>query len=226
MWAAADPSKRWCEVFYLTYSPFWILWALCLLVPLRLYDRLGPWGYMAVGVAAAAPTVAIPALFPGAADAVRPWSDRYWVKATVWIAILSHVGNYFWTHYFFQLLGAEYTFDAHRLNGVPAALYLLTHAYFCFYHALANIVLRVAGRAAGRRWGPAASVAARAAATLALAYATAVGETATIAHFPHYRFQVRGVGVRGGGWGVSVAAAAARRPRCFLSPLPRTAPAC
>lgn len=39
-------------------------------------------------------------------------------QANVWIAIFSFVGNYFWTHYFFQLLGASYTFKSFRLNGV------------------------------------------------------------------------------------------------------------
>jgi hypothetical protein len=38
LWLAANPSKRWTEVFYLAYSPFWILWALCVLVPFQLYE--------------------------------------------------------------------------------------------------------------------------------------------------------------------------------------------
>ena len=38
LWFAADPSKRWAELFFLAYSPFWILWALCILVPFKLYD--------------------------------------------------------------------------------------------------------------------------------------------------------------------------------------------
>jgi len=66
----------------------------------------------------ALPCVLLPLLFPGKADANLPLRDRFWVKATVWISIFSHIGNYFWTHYFFELLGAEYTFKAHRLNGV------------------------------------------------------------------------------------------------------------
>ena len=37
-WAAADPSKRWAEAFFLAYSPFWIVWALCVVVPLQLYE--------------------------------------------------------------------------------------------------------------------------------------------------------------------------------------------
>jgi cycloeucalenol cycloisomerase len=38
LWLAANPSKRWAEVFFLAYSPFWIAWALCILVPFQLYE--------------------------------------------------------------------------------------------------------------------------------------------------------------------------------------------
>ncbi len=37
-WSATSPGKRWTEVFFLLYSPFWIIWALCILVPFKLYD--------------------------------------------------------------------------------------------------------------------------------------------------------------------------------------------
>jgi hypothetical protein len=56
LWLAANPSKRWAEVFFLAYSPFWILWALCILVPFQLYEVIT--GYSQVqqptGLAAAA----------------------------------------------------------------------------------------------------------------------------------------------------------------------------
>ena len=35
-----------------------------------------------------------------------------------------------YTHYFYRVLKADYTFPAHRLNDVPICLYLMTHAYF------------------------------------------------------------------------------------------------
>lgn len=188
-WLAQNPSKRWTEVFFLAYSPFWIVWALGILVPFKLYDRLDEWGYLAVGVAAALPCFLLPLLVlkPCPADARLPLAERHWVKANVWIAIFSHIGNYFWTHYFFNLLGAAYTFPAHLLNGVPICLYLMTHAYFCFYHALANVVLRrvetaLAGKSLWMR------KMARAVVVFLLAYATAYGETLTIAHFPYYTF--------------------------------------
>jgi hypothetical protein len=41
-------------------------------------------------------------------------------QANVWIAIFSYIGNYFWTHYFYTLLGASYTFKSFRLNNVSA----------------------------------------------------------------------------------------------------------
>jgi len=37
-WLATNPSKRWTELFFLAYSPFWILWALCILVPFQLFE--------------------------------------------------------------------------------------------------------------------------------------------------------------------------------------------
>ncbi len=94
-WLASNPGKRWTEVFFLAYSPFWILWALCILVPLQLYEVIqrgrsqvahwhantkrdcswwhtsgplqhaGDWGYMLIGTSAAAPCVVLPLLLPG-----------------------------------------------------------------------------------------------------------------------------------------------------------------
>jgi hypothetical protein len=44
------------------------------------------------------------------------------LQANVWIAIFSFIGNYFWTHYFYSLLGASYTFPSWRLNDVSRPL--------------------------------------------------------------------------------------------------------
>eukprot|EP00887_Chlorella_sp_A99_P005552 scaffold1.g5552.t1 len=199
-WLAPNPAKRWTELFFLLYSLVWITWLLIILVPFRLYERLGKWGYMSLGVAAATPCVVLPPLLAPRAERGKPWAQRYWVKANLWIAIFSFIGNYFWTHYFYRLLGASYTFPAHNLNQarashqphslVPITLFLMTHAYFCLYHALSNLIIRRA-RAAAAAAGPAAQAAAEAAVVLALAYATAYGETLTIAHFPYYSFKDR-----------------------------------
>ena len=48
----------------------------------------------------------------------EPTDEPITSQANVWIAIFSYIGNYFWTHYFFKLLGASYTFESFRLNDV------------------------------------------------------------------------------------------------------------
>lgn len=188
LWLSDDAGKRWTEVLFLAYSPFWMAWALCVLVPFKLYNHLGQLGYLLVGISAAAPCVVLPLLLQQPPSELRrPLLQRYWVRANTWIAVFSFVGNYFWTHYFYTLLGAEYTFKSWRLNNVPITLYFMTHAYFCFYHALANVCLRRVGRAlASFRW---LRIAAQAIVVIILSYGTAFMETLTIAHFPHYRFQ-------------------------------------
>ncbi|GAX76555.1 hypothetical protein CEUSTIGMA_g4001.t1 [Chlamydomonas eustigma] len=103
------------------------------------------------------------------------------------MAGFGYVGNYFWTHYFFQVLGASYTMESHRLNGIPLVMYLMTHAYFNFYHAISNIVLRKTQTSLSKspawvRWTAMAIV------VFVLSYSTAFMETLTIAHYPYYTF--------------------------------------
>jgi hypothetical protein len=38
LWLAPTPSKRWAELFFLCYSPVWIIWALGIIVPFQLYE--------------------------------------------------------------------------------------------------------------------------------------------------------------------------------------------
>jgi hypothetical protein len=61
------------------------------------------------------PTFLIPIFFPFGADKSLPWYSRYAVKANFWIIPFNFVGNWFWTHYFFALLGAAYTFPVKYL---------------------------------------------------------------------------------------------------------------
>ena len=93
-------------------------------------QELNETGYMAVGLAAALPCVVLPALLRGANEKGKSWDQQYWVKANVWIAIFSFIGNYFWTHYFYELLGAEYTFPSWQLNKVGMSLKGCFHGTF------------------------------------------------------------------------------------------------
>lgn len=42
-WLAPSPGKRWTELFFLAYSPSWIIWCLCILVPFKIYEVRGSW---------------------------------------------------------------------------------------------------------------------------------------------------------------------------------------
>jgi len=56
---------------------------------------------------------------------------------------MAFTGNYLWTHYFYVVLKARYTFPTTwHLNQVPIYLYLISHAYFCSYHTFSTVVLR------------------------------------------------------------------------------------
>jgi cycloeucalenol cycloisomerase len=144
---------------------------------------------MIVGVLIGFPPVILPLLFPGS-DASLPWTSRYTTKANVWIFILSWVANYLWTHYFYTVLGASYTFPAWRLNDVPFALYLITHSYFHFYHVLSNIVLRWFWRRFDNRVGVASALFV-VLLIASLSFVVAFMETFTIQHFPYYHIPDR-----------------------------------
>lgn len=198
LWLADNPAKRWTELFFFFYSFTWIIWCLGVLVPFKIYESLDTWGYLMIGLTAALPCVLVPALVTESkSDAKKIWYKKYWVKANIWIAIFSFVGNYLWTHYFYALLGASYTFPAHTLNQVPITLYFMTHAYFCFYHAMSNMLIRRVRRGV-ERFGNTAQIMAESLVVFVLAYATAYGETLTIAHFPYYSFTNRDMMYRQG----------------------------
>jgi cycloeucalenol cycloisomerase len=83
------------------------------IVVFQLYEKFTASSYMAVCVSLASPFLLQPVLFPLSAerDAERnkptnnSFFTRYSLKANVWIAIFSFVGNYWYTHYFYSVLG-------------------------------------------------------------------------------------------------------------------------
>ena len=50
-----------------------------------------------------------------------------------WVFIIGFVGNYFITHYFYNVLHMRYTVPVGpwSLNGVPLVMFLLTHPVSC-----------------------------------------------------------------------------------------------
>ncbi|KAG6543195.1 hypothetical protein Mapa_015445 [Marchantia paleacea] len=185
-WLAADPSKRWGEFFFLAYSPFWIILCLGIVVPLQLYEKYDELEYLLLGLVCAVPCWALPLLIVGQEDAKRPFFQRYWVKANLWIAIFGFVGNYFWTHYFYTVLGATYSFPSYKLNHVPLTTFLLTHSYFLFYHMISNFTIRRIRHAIRHISNRTVRFLIQAVYILLLSYVTALMEAVTIANFPYY----------------------------------------
>lgn len=187
LWFATNPSKRWGELFFLLYTPFWLTLCLGIVVPYKLYESFTELEYLLLGMVSVIPSFLIPMLIVGKVDSGMCWKDRYWVKASLWIIIFSYVGNYFWTHYFFTVLGASYTFPSYKMNNVPHTTFLLTHVCFLFYHVTSNITLRrlrhsVAHLPEKIQWVT------EAAWILALSYFIAYLETFAISSFPYYEF--------------------------------------
>lgn len=141
-WLASNKDKRRGELFFLFWSAVWMS-LMALIVATEAFEWFQPMHYMAVGVVIMAPCVLLPLILHR--DSELHWYDRYTTKANIWCAIMAFVANYLWTHYFYKVLGASYTFKAHRLNDVPFALYLISHSYFISYHTFATIILRKAG---------------------------------------------------------------------------------
>ncbi|XP_051179582.1 cycloeucalenol cycloisomerase [Lolium perenne] len=186
-WLAADGSKRWGETFFLLYTPFWLTLCLGVVVPFKLYERFTELEYLVLALVSTLPAFLLPLFFVGKADSIRSLKDRYWVKANVWIMIFSYVGNYFWTHYFFTVLGASYTFPSWRMNNVPHTTFLLAHSCFLLYHMASNMTLRrlrhtTAHLPQSVRWFFDAAW------ILAFSYFFAYLETLAITNFPYYEF--------------------------------------
>ncbi|MGB8224504.1 MAG: hypothetical protein WCF10_18065 [Polyangiales bacterium] len=151
-WFSENPSKAWGEKFFLAYSPIWMI-IVGLAMGLGVTARAGEWGFLAIGVAVAAPLLLVPALIRDESALGRRWYQTYWLKANLYIAIFNFAANYFGSEYFFDVLGMVYdypmidlTLDSALVGSgeqrVPIVMYLLTQAYFMTYHTTAVIVLR------------------------------------------------------------------------------------
>jgi len=189
-----NESKRSSEILFIKLSAFWIS-IFGYVVFSEEYKKWEDLSYMILSLIVSLPFVVYPYFFPSPADEKIPLSQRFWVKANIWIAILSFVGNYFWTHYFYKLLGAKYTFPiSWELNEVPIMLYFITHAYFMSYHAFTSAILR-------RCWTGDfylkstrfIQILISISIVFLLAYITAFLETFSIASVPYYHFEDRNI---------------------------------
>ena len=187
--AEREPSKRAYEIFSLCYTPVWI-GIFGVVVAFQVYEELDAFGYDALCIGLALPNLLQPIFYCTSdnPDSKRKLSDRYCTKANLWLAVYSFIGNYWYTHYFYSVLKAEYSMPAHRLNNVPIALFFATHFYFSTYHVFSNLFLRwvVTSFESGFArnvlfWTI----------VVCFSYFTAFMETLTISSYPYYSFEDR-----------------------------------
>ncbi|XP_068653084.1 cycloeucalenol cycloisomerase isoform X2 [Aristolochia californica] len=91
LWLAPNPSKRWGELFFLLYTPFWLTLCLGIVVPYKLYENFSELEYLLLGLVSAVPSFLIPVLFVSKVDTSKSWKDRYWVKVPHTTFLLTHV---------------------------------------------------------------------------------------------------------------------------------------
>ena len=186
-----EPSRHAYERFVALYTPVWIL-AFGAVVVFQLYEQFTAFTYLWFTSSLALPLLLQPVLYPGAGtgspDARRPLLERFSLKANVWIAVYSFIGNYWYTHYFYSVLKAKYTMPSHRINNVPIAMFCATHFYFSSYHLFSNLLLRHIET----RYRPNLLRTLLFVSTIVVfSYLTAFMETLTISSYPYYSFQDR-----------------------------------
>ena len=206
-----EPSKYCYEIFCWKYTVVWIT-LFGFIVVSQCYEYFTAWTYLCVCGGLALPLVLQPLIYPRASspragssnnvkddiivnpDTLRPLHQRYATKCTLYLLTYSFIGNYWYTHYFYSVLKAQYTMPSHRLNDVPIAMYLATHFYFTTYHVcVGNGFLRFVDQYYGdegekRGWRKQLLFWYT---IFFLSYFTAFMETLTISSFPYYSFEDR-----------------------------------
>jgi cycloeucalenol cycloisomerase len=180
-------AKHEFESFAMGYSVVWIS-VFGVVVAGGVYEYMDETHYMGLCVTLALPFLLQPFFDPMPAERNIPLYARYSFKANVWLAIFSFIGNYWYTHYFYSVLRARYTFPSWRLNDVPIPLFFATHFYFVFYHTMSNVILR---KIETRYAASTARTMFFWSTVFAFSYFTAFMETLTISSFPDYSFEDR-----------------------------------
>ena len=166
--------------------------SMVVIVKLQLYEYFAPNDYLTFMVAMSLPCLFLPLLLADERERELPLQCRYSVKANLYIAILSYIGNHFFTHYFYNVLGVRYTGPLGRgrgieINNVPLSMYFATHVYFISYHTVVSLPIRIAKRTlvhSSRLF----YFAGMCLVVCSLSIITAFLETWTISGFPYYTY--------------------------------------
>lgn len=150
---SSNPEKARAERFFAAYSLVWPVlfggWAAS-----GWHLKAGDAGNMLVTLLIGAPNVLYP-LWSGMTPPGRSHVESYWFKFLLWLGIFSFVASYFWTEYFFDVLGMKYHFPHLEWNldsvlvgsgrqRVPLMMYVHGWYFFVTYHTYAIICIRLA----------------------------------------------------------------------------------
>jgi cycloeucalenol cycloisomerase len=150
-WFSKNPSKAWAEKFFLYYLPFFF--ALNAAKQVFGWMDVGTAWHIGQNVLMLLPLYLVPLLIRDETQLGRKWYETYWFKANLWIWIFAFFATYFFTEYFFDVLGMIYYFphvtlyfDSQLLGSgeqrAPLGVYFSGAAFFVVYHNLAIICLR------------------------------------------------------------------------------------
>lgn len=150
---STNPDKAWTEKFYLFYSCIWpILFVGWAMSGYHLF--VGDVGNNLVICLMGSPNIIIPYLYCPKDINKKSIFEYYWVKFNIWIGIFAFAASYFYSDYFFDILGMIYNFPHLKWNlnailvgttgqKVPIMMYTCCWFYFITYHILGNIIIRV-----------------------------------------------------------------------------------
>ena len=175
----------------LLYSFIWMGIA-ALIVNQKWYESFSPNDYLGLGIGLTLPCITGPLLIAAVSKEERSlhMSERFIVKANIFIGIVSYIGNHFYTHYFYNVLGMQYTGPLGsgmglEINKVPLSMFFMTHVYFMSYHILVTPLIRAVKELFQSSGFQFIAVGAF---ILLTALFTAFAETWTVSGFPYYTY--------------------------------------
>ena len=160
-WFSKNPDKAWAEKFFLAYLPFFF--ALNAGKQVFGWMNAGTVWHLGQNLLMWVPLLLLPLILRRESSTGIRWHASYWFKANLWIAIFAFIATYFFTEYFFDVLGMIYFFpqvsvyfDSVLLGSgeqrVPLGVYFSGITFFVIYHNLAVICLRRT-RTSAWNWG-------------------------------------------------------------------------
>lgn len=174
---------------FLSFTPIWII-IMFFIVKFNLYESFSANDYLSFSVCLMLPQWCLPFFMATAEEKKIPLLERYSTKANIWIGIVSYLGNHFFTHYFYTILGVRYTgplAEGVQINHVPLSMYFMTHVYFMSYHTMGTALLRIVMDVASNL-PPYLTRLLCVAFVVSLSIFIAFAETWTISHFPYYTY--------------------------------------